>query len=203
MAAATADGLGDGLQVGADGLVRCWWPGSDLLYLAYHDEEWGRPVSDERAMFEMLVLESFQAGLSWLTVLRRREGFRAAFDNFDAEAVAGYGTRDVDRLLGDERIIRNRAKIEATIGNAKAVLRLHEEGSSLVTLFGSIVPDPGSAPPAPRRIADVPAATPASRALARELKSRGFRFLGPTVLYAHMQATGMVNDHLVGCAFRA
>ncbi len=121
MAAAVADGLGDGLQVGADGLVRCWWPGSDPLYLAYHDEEWGRPVSDERAMFEMLVLESFQAGLSWLTILRRREGFRAAFDNFDAEAIAGYGTRDVERLLGDAGIIRNRAKIEATIGNAQAV----------------------------------------------------------------------------------
>lgn len=190
--------LDAGLQVDVDGVARCSWAGSDPLYVAYHDQEWGRPVHDEGRMFEMLVLESFQAGLSWLTILRRREGFRAAFDDFDAMAIAGYGPDDEARLLQDERIIRNRAKIAATIGNARAVLRLHDEGESLVDLLRTAAP--GGSPP--QTMAEIPAQTSASQALAKDLKQRGFRFVGPTVLYALMQATGVVNDHLAGCAFR-
>jgi len=190
----------DALRIGRDGLARCWWPGEDALYLAYHDDEWGVPVAGEALMFEMLVLESFQAGLSWLTILRRREGFRAALNGFDPQAIAGYTDADVARLMADERIIRNRAKILATIGNARATLVLHAQGSSLVSVFRSAAPQDRRE--APRTIADVPATTPEAVALAKDLRARGFRFVGPTVLYAHMQAAGVVNDHMLGCAFR-
>ncbi len=168
--------------------------------MAYHDEEWGVPVTDERKMFEMLVLESFQAGLSWLTILRRREGFRAAFDGFDPQAIAEYGDADVARLMSDSRIIRNRAKILATIGNAQATLRLNQAGTSLVSVFQAAAPSGGQEPP--RTIADLPTTTPEAITLSKDLRAKGFKFLGPTVLYAHMQATGVVNDHVVGCAFR-
>ena len=190
----------DAIRIGQDGVARCWWPGDDPLYLAYHDEEWGVPVTDERRMIEMLVLESFQAGLSWLTILRRREGFRAALDGFDPQAIAEYGDADVARLMSDSRIIRNRAKILATIGNAQATLRLNQAGTSLVRLFQAAAPSGGREPP--RTIADIPTTTPEATTLSKDLRTKGFKFLGPTVLYAHMQATGVVNDHVLGCAFR-
>jgi DNA-3-methyladenine glycosylase I len=183
--------------------VRCW-PTSDPLYIAYHDEEWGRPVRDEPRLLERLCLEGFQSGLSWLTILRKREHFRAAFCAFDPERVARFGDEDVERLMCDAGIVRNRAKIEATIANARATVALHDAGESLRELLWSFAP-PLSEPPAaaPRTLQDMPATTPASKALARELKRRGFRFVGPTTAYALMQATGIVNDHLEACIVRA
>jgi DNA-3-methyladenine glycosylase I len=178
---------------------RCFGDG-DLLYERYHDTEWGFPVPDERALFELLSLEAFQAGLSWLTILRKREAFRSAFANFDADAVAGFGPADITRLLQDAGIVRNRAKIEATIGNARAILQLGAAGR---TLFSILQPDPRVArrqPPATR--SEGPATTPEAEALARELKRLGFRFLGPTTLYALMQACGVVDDHLSACPTR-
>ena len=180
--------------------VRCW-PTSDPLYIAYHDEEWGRPVGDEHRLLERLCLEGFQSGLSWLTILRKRENFRAAFCGFDPERVARFGDRDVERLLADAGIVRNRAKIAATIANARATAALHEAGETLDALLWSFAPD--VPPPAPRSLHDMPAVTPESTALARELKRRGFRFVGPTTAYALMQATGIVNDHVAGCVVRA
>jgi DNA-3-methyladenine glycosylase I len=183
--------------------VRCW-PTTDPLYIAYHDEEWGRPVRDELRLLERLCLEGFQSGLSWLTILRKREHFRAAFCAFDPERVARLGDDDVERLMGDAGIVRNRAKIEATIANARATVGLHEAGETLRGLLWSFAPPP-TAPPAaaPRTLQDMPATTPESKALARELKRRGFRFVGPTTAYALMQATGIVNDHLEDCIVRA
>ena len=181
----------------ADGVVRCSWAGGDLA--AYHDEEWGRPVTDERGLFERLSLEAFQSGLSWLTILRKREGFRAAFAGFDAEAVARFGDEDVERLLGDAAIVRNRAKIEATLANAAAIVGLRDAGESFAELVWSFRPPPS---PAPRRLDELPAETPESKALAKELKRRGFRFVGPTTAYALMQAAGLVNDHLADCFVR-
>jgi DNA-3-methyladenine glycosylase I len=178
--------------------VRCW-PTSDPLYIAYHDEEWGRPVRDEPRLLERLCLEGFQSGLSWLTILRKRKHFRAAFCGFDPERVARFGDDDVERLMGDAGIVRNRAKIEATIANARATVALHEAGETLRGLLWSFAPPP-AAPP--RTLQDMPAATPESKALARELKRRGFRFVGPTTAYALMQATGIVNDHLEDCIMR-
>jgi DNA-3-methyladenine glycosylase I len=180
---------------GADGVLRCRWAGSDPLYLAYHDEEWGRPVRGDDALFEMLALEGFQAGLSWLTILRKREAFRRAFAGFHLEAVAGFGPRDIERLLGDAGIVRNRAKIEATIGNARAARELGADG--LTELLWSYAP-----PPRSRRLesfAETPAKTEESEALSKDLRRRGFRFVGPTIVYAFMQAVGMVDDHLEGC----
>ncbi len=180
-------------------MSRCFGDG-DPLYERYHDTEWGFPVADERALFELLSLEAFQAGLSWRTILGKREAFRTAFANFDADAVAGFGAADVERLLGDAGIVRNRAKIEATIGNARAILQLRASGRTLLSLFQ---PDPRATrrrPPA--AWSDVPATTPQAEALARELKGLGFRFLGPTTLYALMQACGMVDDHLAACPTR-
>jgi DNA-3-methyladenine glycosylase I len=178
--------------------VRCPWVEAGPLCAAYHDEEWGVPVRDDRRLFEMLVLEGAQAGLSWNTVLQRREGYRAALDGFDPARVARYGPAKVEALLRDPRIIRNRAKVLATIRNARAFLRVQEEDGSFAAFAWSFV---GDAPLAPRRraLADVPGETEESRALSRALRRRGFAFVGPTICYAFMQAVGMVNDHLVTC----
>jgi len=179
---------------------RCW-PTTDPLYIAYHDEEWGRPVRDDAKLLERLCLEGFQSGLSWLTILRKRERFRAVFCDFEPAAVAGFGPDDVQRLMADAGIVRNRAKIEATIANARATVALQEAGETLTDLLWSFAP--ATAPPAPRSLADMPATTPESKAMARELKRRGFRFVGPTTAYALMQATGIVNDHVEHCHVRA
>jgi DNA-3-methyladenine glycosylase I len=186
------------LARGEDGLRRCWWGASTPDYVVYHDEEWGRPVTDDRGIFERMVLEGFQSGLSWLTILRKRENFRAAFANFDVETVAGFGKRDVDRLLSDAAIVRHRGKIEAAIANAKAAAALD---GSLAELFWSYAPSGRRR--APRALEDLPALTPESTALSKDLKRRGFRFVGPTTAYAAMQACGVVNDHLVGCWARS
>jgi len=188
--------VSEGLVVGADGLARCAWAGSAPEYLRYHDEEWGRPVHGEQALLERITLEAFQSGLSWLTILRKREGFREAFDGFDPDAVARYGPDDVARLLADPRIVRNRAKVDAAITNARATVALRESGTDLDAMVWSFAP-----PPRPRRPAhgEVPATTPASVALAKQLKRQGFVFVGPTTAYAAMQACGLVDDHLDGC----
>ena len=178
---------------GEDGLARCPWGLSAPDYVAYHDEEWGRPVRDDEGLYERLCLEAFQSGLSWLTILRKRAGFRAAFDGFAIEKVAAYGPDDVARLLADASIVRNRAKIEAAIANAKAALGLPAGLAAVVWRYA----DPDA--PAPPTLADVPATTPGSTALAKELKKSGFRFVGPTTAYALMQACGLVDDHLTGC----
>jgi DNA-3-methyladenine glycosylase I len=178
--------------------TRCAWCGADPLYQAYHDQEWGVPLHDERGLFEFLILEGAQAGLSWLTILKKREGYRRAFADFDAERVARYGADDVARLLADAGIVRNRLKIAASIGNARATLDLYEQGGSLDSLLWAFV-DGRPRINRWRSMAEVPAITPEAEALSKELKRRGFRFIGPTVVYAHMQATGMVNDHLVSC----
>ncbi|HBL25323.1 MAG TPA: DNA-3-methyladenine glycosylase I [Acidobacteria bacterium] len=177
---------------------RCFWVSDDPLYLAYHDQEWGVPVRDDRRLFEMLNLEGAQAGLSWITVLRRREGYRRAFAGFDAATIARYGPREIDRLLQDEGIVRNRAKIEATIGNARAFLRLQEEAGGLAAFLWELV---GGVPLQNnfRERSDVPAETALSKTMSKELKKRGFRFVGPTICYAFMQAVGLVNDHQVSC----
>ena len=180
---------------GEDGITRCRWAGSDPLYLAYHDEEWGRPLHGDGALFEMLTLEGFQAGLSWLTILRKREAFRSAFASFRIQDVAAFGHDDVERLMGDAGIVRNRAKIEAAIGNARAALELGSGG--LTELLWSYAP-----PPRPRRLesfGEMPSETAESKALSKELRRRGFRFVGPTIVYAFMQSVGMVDDHLAGC----
>ena len=176
---------------------RCPWCGDDPLYVAYHDREWGVPERDPRRLFEIFTLEGFQAGLSWITILRKREGFRDAFAGFDPEVLAGWGERDVARLLADARIVRHRGKIEATLSNARAWCELEATGSYADTIWAAV---DGT----PRRnrfatMAEVPASTPESVALSRRLKGLGFRFCGPTTAYAAMQAAGLVNDHLTGC----
>jgi DNA-3-methyladenine glycosylase I len=183
----------------SDGLVdgRCWWGSSTPEYVRYHDEEWGRPVRDDRALFEKLSLEAFQSGLSWLTILRKRESFRAAFAGFEIERVAAFGDDDVARLMADAGIVRNRAKIDATIANARAAAVLDVP---LAELLWSFAP---AARPRPRTPAGVPASTPESAAMAKELKRRGFRFVGPTTAYAMMQACGLVDDHIDGCLVKA
>jgi DNA-3-methyladenine glycosylase I len=177
---------------------RCW-ESSDPLYNAYHDEEWGRPVVDERGLYERLCLEGFQSGLSWLTILRKREAFRAAFTDFDPERVARFGERDVKRLLADVGIVRHRGKIEATIANAWATVALRDSGSPLPELVWSHRVKPGRAP---RSAADWQSTTPESVELSKALRRAGFRFVGPTTVYAAMQACGVVNDHLVTCPAR-
>jgi len=177
---------------------RCWQT-SDPLYQAYHDEEWGRPVTDERGVFERLCLEGFQSGLSWLTILRKREAFRAAFASFEPEQVARFGARDVERLLGDAAIVRHRGKIEAAIANARATVELREQGTPLQELVWSHAPP---ARPAPRTPADWQATTPESTAFSKLLRKRGFRFVGPTTVHAAMQACGAINDHLASCHVR-
>ncbi len=182
----------------ADGLIRCDWVpagagADDIMYRAYHDTEWGRPLHGRTALFERMTLEAFQSGLSWLIILRKRDNFRHAFDQFDIEKIARYGDGDVARLMADANIVRNRGKIDATIANARVVADLDDDLDELLWSF---------APPArarPAAIADVAAVTPESTAMARELKRRGFRFVGPTTAYALMQATGMVDDHVAHC----
>ena len=195
------DDLADGLLRGADGVVRCWWAGSDEAYLRYHDEEWGIPIADGRVLFELLCLEGFQAGLSWITILRKREAFRAAFAGFEPERVAGFGPEDVERLLADAGIVRNRAKIEAAIGNARAALQMPPGALAHVIWQGE--------PPPNRRPAVVDAtavralaSTEESVQVSKSLKRLGWRFVGPTTVYALMQSAGVVNDHLEGCARR-
>lgn len=176
---------------------RCDWCGDDPVYVAYHDTEWGVPQYDSRTLYEKLMLDGFQAGLSWITILRKRDGFRDAFDGFEPEVVARYGEKDVERLVQDARIVRHRGKIEATIGNAQAYLRLSEQGSFSDYLWQHVdgIPVQNS----PRSMADVPAKTPLSEAISKQLKKDGFKFCGPTIVYAVMQAMGMVNDHMVDC----
>ena len=189
-----------GLAPGPDGLLRCAWATSAPEYLAYHDDEWGKPVHGERPLYERLTLEAFQSGLSWLTILRKREGFRAAFAGFDPERVAGFDGDDVARLLADPGIVRNRAKVLAAIANAQAALDLRERvDGGLDALIWSFAP---AARPAPALLGDIPASTPESTALSRALKGYGFRFVGPTTAYAAMQAGGLVDDHLAGCHAR-
>ena len=181
-----------------DGRKRCPWAGSAAHMVAYHDEEWGVPLHDERGLFEFLILEGAQAGLSWATILARREGYRRALHGFDAERIARYGARDEARLLADAGIIRNRAKVAATIGNARAYQRVREEQGSFATYLWSFV-DGEPVRNRFRGVGDVPVSTPQSDAMSKDLKKRGFKFVGTTICYALMQATGMVNDHLVSC----
>lgn len=176
---------------------RCSWCGSDPLYVNYHDVEWGAPVYDSQKMFETLMLECFQSGLSWITILRRRDAFRAAFHNFDAERIAAYNESDLNRLLADERIIRNRAKINAAVNNARVYCALLESGDDLSKWLWRFVNEPIQN--TWTHTTEVPAKTGLSETISKELKQLGFAFLGPTVVYAHMQATGMVNDHLITC----
>jgi DNA-3-methyladenine glycosylase I len=185
-----------GAEPGPDGRRRCPWALSAPEYLPYHDDEWGRPLRGDRELFERLTLESFQSGLSWLTILRKRAAFRAAFADFDIATVAAYGEADRERLLADAGIVRNRAKIDAALGNARAALELPE---GLSALLWSFAPAPG---PPPRKLADIPASTAESTAMFRELRRRGFAFVGATTAYALMQATGMVDDHLEDCWVR-
>lgn len=179
-------------------MTRCPWAGSDPLYLRYHDEEWGVPVHDDRHFFEMLVLEGAQAGLAWITILRKREGYRDAFDGFDPAAVARYDARRVEALLANPAIVRNRLKVQSAVGNARAFLRVQDEHGSFDRYVWRFV-DGRPRQNRWRTMADVPAETAESRAMSRDLKRRGFRFVGPTICYAFMQATGLVNDHLVDC----
>jgi DNA-3-methyladenine glycosylase I len=181
-------------------MSRCFGDG-DPLYEAYHDDEWGRPVRDERGLYERMCLEAFQSGLAWITILRKRENFRAAFAGFDPELVARFDDSDFNRLMADAGIVRNRLKIAATINNARAVLDLRDGPRTLQEIVWSYAPDPGTRP-APQLLSDLPASTPESAALAKELKKLGFRFLGPTTVYAGMQACGLVNDHVASCPWR-
>jgi DNA-3-methyladenine glycosylase I len=182
------------LATGVDGRVRCAWAGADPEYMRYHDEEWGRPLHGDRALFEKMSLEGFQAGLSWITILRKRPRFREVFAGFDPERVAAFGDDDVERLMTDAGIVRNRAKILAVIGNAALVAGM--AGGELDDLMWSFAPP---ARPHPRSFGEVPAVTPESTALSAELRRRGFRFVGPTTMYALMQSAGMVDDHVAGC----
>ncbi len=182
-----------------DGVRRCWWGAGDPLYRRYHDTEWGRPVHRDQALYEKLALEGFQAGLAWITILRKRDNFRRAFRGFDPRVVIRFGARDVRRLLTDAGIVRHRGKIEAAIHNAACVLEIRREFRSFSRYVWGFAPRPRRAP---RSRAKIPAVTPVSCALADDLRRRGFRFVGPTTVYAFMQAMGLVNDHLAGCDFR-
>jgi DNA-3-methyladenine glycosylase I len=186
--------------VQADGVRRCRWGASSPDYAAYHDDEWGRPVLDDTRLYEKLCLEGFQSGLAWITILRKRENFRAAFAGFDIPTVARFGARDVQRLLGDAGIVRHRGKIDAAISNARAALEVQEHHGSLAAVIWSF--EPPRRPRAPRVLGDLPAQTEESAALSKRLRGLGFRFVGPTTMYAAMQSLGLVNDHLVGCSAR-
>ena len=181
-----------------DGLHRCPWPGQDPFYVAYHDDEWGVPEYDDWALYEKLVLDGFQAGLSWITILRKRENFRRAFDGFEPVKIARYTPKKIERLMQDVGIVRNRMKIEGAVASARAWLDVMEKGPGFSALLWEFV---GSAPKVNhfRSVKQVPAETPISKAMSKELSARGFKFVGPTIVYAFMQATGMVNDHLVDC----
>lgn len=192
-----------GLVRNTDGVTRCWWPGEDSLYLRYHDEEWAVPVTNDRRLFEKICLEGFQAGLSWLTILRKRQNFRKAFAGFDIDRVAAFGARDIARLLTDEGIVRHRGKIESTVNNAKRAAAIRDELGSLAAYIWLWEPDPRSRP---RRLTKDAlmqlGRAPESIAMSKDLKRRGWTFVGPTTVYAFMQAMGLVNDHLDGCASR-
>jgi DNA-3-methyladenine glycosylase I len=193
----------EGLSRGEDGVVRCFWGDSAPEYRPYHDTEWGFPVDDDRRLFEKLTLEGFQSGLSWLTILRKREGFRQAFAGFDFERVARFGERNVERLLADASIVRHRGKIESTLNNARRAVELVEAEGSLAAYVWRFEPDPATRPKRLTRAAlKEMATTPESTALAKDLKKRGWTFVGPTTVYAFMQAMGLVNDHVHGCAAR-
>jgi DNA-3-methyladenine glycosylase I len=195
--------LADGLIVGDDGVPRCVWGADPDDYRRYHDDEWGVPVVDDRRLFEKLCLEGFQAGLSWLTILRKRDAFRRAFAGFDFERLARFGPRDVDRLLADASIVRHRGKIEAAVNNARRCVELVASEGSLAAYVWRFEPDPATRPAKVTRQTLLELArTPESRALARDLKRRGWAFVGPTTVYAFMQAMGLVNDHVDGCAAR-
>lgn len=193
----------EGLRLGSDGLQRCHWPGDDADYQRYHDQEWGRPVTDDRRLFEKICLEGFQAGLSWLTILRKRDNFRAAFAQFEIDVLQHFGESDVQRLLQDAGIVRHRGKIESTLKNAQQALRLREEFGSLSAYFWHFEPA-ASERPAIINFANLRAltSTPSSLALSKDLKRRGWGFVGPTTMYAFMQAMGLVNDHFEGCCVR-
>jgi DNA-3-methyladenine glycosylase I len=196
--------LADGLIAGADGRPRCWWQGSQHDYEHYHDHEWGRPVGSDQRLFEKLCLEGFQSGLSWLTILRKREAFRAGFAGFEPEKVARFGPDDVTRLLGDAGIVRHRGKIESTINNARRCLDLAAEFGSLAAYVWRFEPAPDDRPDRLDHATLTSFTTsPASAAMSKDLKKRGWSFVGPTTVYAFMQAMGLVNDHLEGCAMRA
>lgn len=191
--------MSTGLRTGADGIVRCWWCGDDALYLAYHDTEWGRPVTDDHRLYEKLCLEGFQSGLSWLTILRKRDNFRAAFAGFDPHVVSRFGEADMERLLADAGIVRHRGKIASTINNAGRALELIDEFGSMIAYLDRFRPDPL---PAPVDLGGIPAKTAESTAISKDLKRRGWSFVGPTTVYAFMQSMGLVNDHLAGCELR-
>lgn len=188
------------LLKGVDKKVRCGWCGTDPDYIAYHDTEWGRRVTDDTAIFEKLCLEGFQSGLSWITILRKRESFRRAFKGFDPAVVARFGERDIKRLLADASIVRHRGKIEATINNARKTLSMRDEQESLSDLIWSFAP--ARKPGIPKKLADLKSSTPESIALSKELRRRGFKFVGPTTMHAAMQSLGLVNDHLSRCHIR-
>jgi DNA-3-methyladenine glycosylase I len=185
-----------------DAVRRCGWCGDDPLYVRYHDEEWGRLASDDGVQFEFLILEGAQAGLSWLTILRRREGYRHAFAGFDAQAVARFTPADVERLMQDTGIIRNRKKIESAISNAQHFLKLQDEFGSFDAYLRTFLPEGRPVVNHWESLGEIPASTPLSNAISKDMKKRGFKFFGTTICYAHLQATGYVNDHLVSCSFR-
>jgi DNA-3-methyladenine glycosylase I len=193
--------LPDGVVAGADARPRCSWASADPLYMEYHDSEWGRPSADDRRLFEKLCLEGFQSGLSWITILRKRENFRNAFAGFDIEKVARFGARDIKRCLADAGIVRHRGKIESVINNAKRAHELIDETGSLASFIWRYEPDPKSRLKKIGR-GDILPTSPESIALSKELRKRGWSFVGPTTVYAFMQAMGLVNDHLTGCACR-
>jgi DNA-3-methyladenine glycosylase I len=190
----------EGIVVGDDEVARCWWGAGDPLYRRYHDQEWGRPTADDQRLFEKLCLEGFQAGLSWLTILRKREQFRQAFDGFDPAAVARFGAQEMARLLADPGIVRNRAKIEATINNARRYTELAAEFGSLAAYVWRYEPDPQARPPVLDHATLLQlGSSPESVAMSKDLRRRGWSFVGPTTVYAFMEAMGLVNDHLEGC----
>jgi DNA-3-methyladenine glycosylase I len=190
----------NGLLIGDDGVVRCWWTGSDPLYQRYHDEEWGVPCHDDRELFERLMLEGFQAGLAWITILRKRETFFRAFDGWDPERIAAYGPDEIARLMADAGIVRNRLKVEGAVKNARAFLRLVEEQGTFDRYVWGFVGGDVLRRPALLTPEAIPSTSPESDALSKDLKRRGFTFVGSTIVYAFMQSVGMVDDHLAGCA---
>lgn len=183
-------------------IIRCEWCGNDPLYVKYHDEEWGKEVNDDKTMFEFLILEGAQAGLSWITILRKRENYRKAFANFDVEKVAAFTEKDVERLLQDEGIIRNRLKIRAAISNAQHFMEIQKEFGSFCNYLQSFLPDGKPVINHWKELSEIPVSTPLSDAISKDMKKRGFKFFGTTICYSHLQATGLVNDHLVDCHCR-